>query len=123
MLHNFVRICSCSILLLTGLAFAGCDGDDDDNVVLPNGTVVSFADLDTNGDGLVSLAEWTGYYGSWDLNGDGLIAASEWGLQYPFASLDTSGDGYLDAAEYAAAFGVLDANDDGFLDPGELAFA
>jgi hypothetical protein len=47
MLQNFARICSCSILLLSGVAFVGCD--DSDDVVLPNGEVVNFADLDTNG--------------------------------------------------------------------------
>jgi Ca2+-binding EF-hand superfamily protein len=120
MLQNFARICSCSILLLSGVAFVGCD--DSDDVVLPNGEVVNFADLDTNGDGLISAAEYNAYFGSWDINGDGLISSSEWGLQYPFASLDTNGDGYLDAAEYAASFGLLDLNNDGFLDSGELLF-
>ena len=121
MTHKLTLFRSLALAVLSGALVFGCDDDDGDDVVLPDGQVV-YTDLDTNGDGYIEIAEWDAYFGAWDLNDDGVITPNEWFLDEPFAEVDTNGDGEISQAEYDAAFNTLDTNADGYLDPNELLF-
>jgi EF hand domain-containing protein len=120
MKHNSLVRVMAGLVLSAGLVL-GCDDEEGEDVVLPNGQVV-YADIDTNGDGRISPAEWNGYYSGWDANGNGVIDPAEWDVGRAFGTLDLNGNGALDAPEYNAAFGALDGNGDGYLAPSELPF-
>ena len=109
-----------SLALLAGL---GCDDDDDAEVeaqeaLLPDD--FTFADIDTDDDGLVSLTEWQTMAGRWDVHRDGVITSDEYRLEDGFVLIDAITDLRLTAFEFNLAFDVWDANDDGFLEEDEL---
>lgn len=117
MLRNLTYRYSFVLIALSGAMTVGCS--DEDDVVLPDGQVIEFDDLDYDDDDVISTAEWSAFYPTWDLDGNGIIASSEWALP-SFAQVDAGRDGYIDPSEYALAFAYLDANDDGVLDDDEL---
>ena len=91
----------------------------------------TFADYDTNADGVLTQDEIdTGLYTRYDVNGDGIIDQSEYDA-YPgvfggtFADYDTNADGGLTQDEYQSAydgssvFDSLDANGSGDIDQTE----
>jgi Ca2+-binding EF-hand superfamily protein len=69
-----------------------------------------------------------------DKDGDGRVSKAEWTGEMPFERLDRNGDGFLDAEDVPASprggmdrdprevFREMDANGDGFLDGDELPF-
>ncbi len=99
----------------------GCD-DDDEDVVLPDGEVVSFDDVDVDGDGFIDIDEWNAYYNTWDVDNDGDIEEAEWVLATPFDTVDVDGDGIIDEDEYEDAFVLLDDDNDDQLGVDEVLF-
>lgn len=104
----------------------------------------TFVRLDDNRDGKVTEAEFAGHVSSegfrvLDMNGDGLISVPEWtkkeshtSSQALFRAMDANGDNTLSAGEFVAApgsgkraeidavFHTLDRNHDGGLEWGEV---
>ena len=104
-----------------------------------------FRELDSNGDGKVTVAEFSGHLGRetfrvLDRDGDGRVSAVEWNEKETrktsaalFRKLDWNGDGFLDAGEFAVAAGsareaevtsvfhTLDRDHDGALEWREIA--
>lgn len=100
--------------------------------------------LDANGDGRVSNAEYniyrSGAYGAWDTNRDGRISRSEYadcwygGGFYPtyqrqayepsWTAFDANNDGYLSSDEYwsMSQWTRLDRNNDGVVDSTEWPY-
>jgi len=99
-----------------GVMGTGCD---DDEPFIDDG---EFVTIDTNGDGVVSAAEWDAAFDAWDINDDGYIAQSEYLLDGGFTDLDVDANGLLTDAEWNAALTDWDLDGDGFLDPNELFF-
>ena len=76
-----------------------------------------FRELDSNGDGKVTVAELSGHRGRetfrvLDRDGDGRVGSGEWNEKETrkasaalFRKLDGDGDGLLDAGEFAVAAG------------------
>src|SRR4051812_43669110 len=91
---GFYRLAFATLML--GGTVVGCDDDDSEDVVLPNGEVVNFNDLDDDGNGVVSSTEWAAAFGDWDVNNDGEIESNEWGgIGAGLGAYDTNGDGVL----------------------------
>lgn len=100
-----------------------------------------FREIDANGDGRISRAEYTAYdqqkFSKMDANGDGFVsldemaaydggqgekAVSDW-----FKKIDADGDGKLSATEHAAGcdmmFARMDTDGDGFISASEFSAA
>jgi Ca2+-binding EF-hand superfamily protein len=102
-----------------------------------------FANVDANGDGVVTKAEFlagrNARFDKMDRNGDGVVSRDDFGKILKFrpqagqkldafiAQADTSHDGKVSRAELAAAptpiFDLADANHDGKVDKAEMAAA
>ena len=103
-----------------------------------------FQEMDQNGDGRVSLAEYLVFFGEgtpqrrryveyefrkYDRNGDGFITREEHftpvTLRDEFRALDKNGDGRVSLSEFLDAeilFQPLDRNHDGFITLGEYLY-
>ncbi len=121
MKHRVTLFRLLAVAVLSSALLFGCDDDDGEDVILPDGQVV-FTDLDVDGNGYLNLDEWDNYFDDWDLNDDGVITEDEWQLAADFDAVDVNGDGEIGQAEYDAAFDALDTDDDGNLYPDELLF-
>jgi Ca2+-binding EF-hand superfamily protein len=109
-----------------------------------------FMKMDTNGDGKISVEEWTtahkDIYAKMDANGDGKVTPDEMkaGIEKQHGQMmgkpgaeemvtekikmmDTNGDGYISEEEFIAgsktAFDKMDANHDGYLTKSEMKAA
>lgn len=58
----------------------------------PAAAGLSFSQIDTNGDGIISKVEWLAYFAKLDLNKDGVISAEEAGGAAP-APANNGGEG------------------------------
>jgi Ca2+-binding EF-hand superfamily protein len=128
----------CIGLALTPAAFAADPRSD--------AVAAKIKAMDTNGDGLVSAAEYAAHakaeFDAMDTNHNGLVTAAEMdaarakfknptGRQFSSAaiikSMDTNGDGMLSAEEYATAaetaFNAMDTNHSGQLTADEIRIA
>ena len=89
----------------------------------PTKTCLSFETLDSDGDGLISRAEYFSAFDVLDGDKDGLISEAEFRCVCccaPFAVLDSDGDGMLSRKEYEGGFDVFDMDGDGFASKAEL---
>jgi Ca2+-binding EF-hand superfamily protein len=109
----------------------------------PRDPIAAFRDADTNGDGVVTRAEFNAArmarFDKLDRNGDGTISRADFGrlmrlaprlarrIDRLLADADTNYDGRVTRAEYASMpmplFERLDLNHDGRIDAQELAAA
>ncbi len=101
----------------------------------PRAMAAQLKDMDTDGDGKVSVAEFNNYdhphFSSLDSDGDGVVNAEELResagarmnqrLETHFAEMDQNGDGMVTLIEMQTqAFARMDTNGDGMLSPAEL---
>ncbi|HET7535529.1 MAG TPA: EF-hand domain-containing protein [Candidatus Didemnitutus sp.] len=132
------------IVLASGLALCALPhvfADNNNGTRMGETSDPKFREVDANGDGRISRAEYTAYdqqkFSKMDANGDGFVsldemaaydggmgekATSDW-----FKKIDTDGDGKLSATEHAAGcdmmFTRMDTDGDGFVSPSEFAAA
>ena len=108
------------IAALTATAvLAGACGNDNDN----NATVLDrrIAVIDTNGDLVVSVAEWNAAFVVFDVNGDGVLTTTEFQFNAAgFAVADVDRNGFVTAAEWNATLADWDVNQDLLLEPSEF---
>lgn len=109
------------IVALTAAAvLAGACGSDNDS---DNGVVIDgrIAVIDTNGDLVVSVAEWNAAFVVFDANGDGVLTPTEFQFNANgFAVADADVNGVVTAAEWDATLTDWDINNDLLLEPAEF---
>ena len=107
------KVCGMGLLVLlvltVGLGVAMAQGKS------PVVTQTAFAKIDTNGDGIITVAEydayWKGRFADIDANKDGKIMAAEFeaSTKQQFSSMDASKDNVLVAQEFVAYYCGPDA--------------